>query len=295
MIHLKTYYSSGLMLLIIFLSGSGYLWSQREIKEFYVRKNIRQDGLQCQFNVLDEDKHGVWFYQRHKRYHWFKSQQVISTEGASAGVLLHGTYEAFYGNKQLAMRGRFNKGLKASEWMFWYEDGSISRLEHWNNGRQLGEQISYAQNGEVKELVHLRLWSKRVYANDSLREIRGNKERILVYDERHQLVSDEHFKHGVLHGKVAHFEDGKRIELLNYRDGELIPTKERKERTAKEKTQEGEKLPFFQRIFKKKKDGSDQEKTVKEKKENPRKEDEKEKEHPEKARKTRAKKEAQPN
>lgn len=270
------------------------MWSQKEIKEYYVRKNIRQDGLQCQFNVLDEDKRGVWFYQRHKRYHWFKSQQVISTEGASAGVLLHGSYEAFYGNKQLAMRGRFNKGLKSGEWMFWYDDGSISRLEHWSNGRQQGEQITYAQNGEVTEVVQMRRWSHSVYANDSLRQIMGNKERILVYDERNLLVSDEHFKHGVLHGKVVHFEDGKRSEVLNYRDGELIPAKEKKERVREKKVKEEEKLPFFQRIFRKKKEGTGDEKTVKEKKEKPLKEEKKENERPEKVRKTKEKNETQP-
>src|SRR3989338_6619662 len=188
MIHLKKGFYLVLLPLIVFLLRSGPTWSQKEIKEYYVRKNIRQDGLQCQFNVLDDDKRGVWFYQHHKRYHWFTSQQVMSTEGASSGVLLHGSYEAFYGNKQLAIHGRFNKGLKSGEWMFWYEDGSISRLERWNNGRQQGEQISYAPNGEVEEVRRMRRWSRSVYSNDSLHEIRGVKEHLQVFDDRHRLV-----------------------------------------------------------------------------------------------------------
>jgi len=292
--HPKLNHYLALMLLMAFLSGPKFIWSQKEIKEYYVRKNIRQDGLQCQFNVLDEDKRGVWFYQRHKRYHWFKSQQVISTEGASAGVLLHGTYEAFYGNKQLAMRGRFNKGLKSGEWMFWYEDGSISRLERWCNGRQQGEQISYAQNGEVTEVVQMRRWSRSMYSNDSLHEIRGVKEHLQVFDDRHRLVSDEHYKHGVLHGKVVHYEDGKKGETLNYRDGELQPEKEKPQRARKEKPENEEKLPFFQRIFRKKKQTVEDEKTEKVKKEKPPKEDKVKKERPEKEPKKENKRKTKP-
>lgn len=242
----------GLSLLLL-VSAPILGFGQKEVKDYYLRKNIRHDGLQFQFTVLDDDRHGVWLYHRHKRYHWFKAQQVLSTEGASSGVLLHGNFEAFYGNKQLALRGRFNKGLKSGEWMEWYEDGSLKALEQWSNGRKRGEQIYYAADGKVNEVVQERRWSQSIYRNDSLLSHRGIRTEVRVYDENKRLASLEHFKHKVLHGEVVRYEAGRKVETLHYKNGVLQEPKVKE--AKKEKTEadpKEEKESFFKRIFRKK-------------------------------------------
>lgn len=240
-------------LLLLFITSGTF--AQPDLKEFYLRKTIRQDGLQCQFSVLDDHRHGVWLYRKHKRYHWFKAQLVISTEGASSGVLLHGLYEAFYDNKQLAKRGQFTKGLKSGEWMFWYEDGSLARIEHWKNGALRGEQIDYLPDGSVDVITRVKGKTVSEFHLDTLRTVRGNSEEIKVFDDRGRVAYEENRRYGVLHGKVCYYEDGKKIRTEQYREGELVPEKQRAEKPA-----DGgeEKEPFLRRIFRKKaKDGAE--------------------------------------
>jgi hypothetical protein len=88
------------------------VFAQKELKEFYLKRTLKQDGLQFNFQVLDDDKHGVWLYDQQKFYHWFMSQRVHSTQGESSGVLLNGEFESFYPSKQLCEKGVFSKGLK---------------------------------------------------------------------------------------------------------------------------------------------------------------------------------------
>jgi len=218
--------------------------AQKQAKDFYLKRSLKQDGLHFQFTVLEEDKQGVWFYNKQRFYHWYKAQRVLSTQGASSGTLLHGNFEAFYPNKQLAQRGRYQKGLKSGEWLYWSQDGILSRSEHWSNGKFRGIQKWYDGNGEEMETVHLKRWSKERRVADSLIETRGNKQTIVLVDERGRVVKRENRKHGILHGKVSTYEGGKLIERKRYKNGV--------EQVKKEKEPKEEKEPFFKRLFKKK-------------------------------------------
>jgi hypothetical protein len=245
---------ASLSLLLFFLSSlASFAQKEKEVKDFHLRKNIREAGLQYQFTVLDEDRHGVWFYHRHKRYHWFKAQRILSTEGASAGILLHGNFEAFYSHKQLAIRGRFCKGLKSGEWKEWYEDGSLKAVERWAGGRQRGEQMYYNADGSVREVIQARQWSQTTFRNDSLITQHGKKTEIRVYDGQARIASITRTKNGVLHGDQLRYEDGRKVESLHYKNGSLVEPKTKKEGKAQTAEEQGEeKESFFKRLFRKK-------------------------------------------
>jgi hypothetical protein len=100
-----------------------------------LRKTINQDGYVYQFYILDQDKFSIHRFDTSRVYFWCKTQKLISTQGGASGDLLHGTFEAFYDNKQLAQKGHFKKGLKHGEWIFWKVDGTIDHIEKWKNGK----------------------------------------------------------------------------------------------------------------------------------------------------------------
>jgi antitoxin component YwqK of YwqJK toxin-antitoxin module len=248
--------------------------AQKQAKDFYLKRSLKQDGLHFQFTVLEEDKKGVWFYNKQRFYHWYKAQHVISTQGASSGTLLHGNCEAFYPNKQLAQRGRYQKGLKSGEWLYWSEDGVLNRSEHWSNGKFRGIQKWYNEKGEEIESLHIKKWSKERRVADSLIQTRGNKKTIVLFDERSRVVKRENWKHGLLHGKLSTYEDGKLIESKRYKNGE----EQLKEGKDTKKPKE-EKESFFKRLFKKKnkeeKSPAKEKKTKKEKQKREKKKKEK--------------------
>ena len=242
---------------ILLLLNALFGFSQKELKEFYLNRSLKQDGQQFQFKVLDDDKRGVWFYKKDKFYHWYKAQHVMSTQGASAGVLLHGTFEAFYPNKQLAQRGRFQKGLKSGEWLYWREDGTLLRSEHWRNGVLRGQQKTYNEHGVVSETVVIKRWSNERLAGDTLIQTKGNKERITLFDDRGRVAHIEERKFGELHGKVNTYEEGKLIESKRYKNGEERVKKEKESKEAETEAVDEEKEPFFKRLFKKKEKSQD--------------------------------------
>lgn len=146
--------------------------SQQVTKDFYLKKSLKQDGLQLQFTVLDEDKKGVWHYQRSKFYFWYKAQKVMATQGGASGQLLNGNYEAFHENKQLAQKGKFCRGLKDGEWLYWRADGTLRLIEVWKNGTFSGKQVRYTANGEIEEQVEYGLFRSKLIQGDSCFVIR---------------------------------------------------------------------------------------------------------------------------
>lgn len=231
--------------------------SQREVKEFYLNRNLKQDGLQMQFKILDEDKHGVWFYNKEKFYFWYKAQHVLSTQGESSGLLLHGEFESFYSNKQLYNKGEFHKGLKSGEWIYWREDGTIRRTEDWRNGN-LKKVASHDSSGVVVESATFKLNKKIRTCQDTVELIKGNKVKRSVYQDN-KLVKVETFKNDVLHGKQKFFENGKLVSTRKFVEGEEKIKIEKKdseetiETSKKEKSNDHpEKQSFFKKRFKKK-------------------------------------------
>lgn len=124
-------------------------YSQKNLKEFYLKRTLKQDGEQFNFLILDEDKRGVWFYSKEKFYFWYKTQHVLQTQGGASGILLHGEFESFYTSKQLAKKGDFNRGLKNGEWLYWRENGTLCHSESWKKGKKIGWEKWYDELGNV--------------------------------------------------------------------------------------------------------------------------------------------------
>jgi hypothetical protein len=135
--------------LIVMFVSIGF--SQKPMKDFYLKKSLKQDGFQYQFTVLDEDERGVWYFNKSKFYFWYKAQKVLSTQGGASGQLLNGDFEAFHENKQLAQKGTFRKGLKEGKWMYWRKDGTLITIENWKQGKYAGTKELFNEKGELIE------------------------------------------------------------------------------------------------------------------------------------------------
>lgn len=209
-----------LLVVMVSFYGTG----QKPLKDFYLKRSLKQDNEQLQFTVLEEDKRGVLFYSKHKFYFWYKAQKVMATQGGSSGNLLHGTFEAFHANKQLSKKGNFKQGLKHGKWMYWRADGTLCRIEQWSHGTQRGEQLFFDEAGMQSEMHHLgRYGSERKVADSLIVSNRnGNKQELTIYDDNKQIIRTECKKNGVYHGKVVYFENGKKVRTERYKNGELL-------------------------------------------------------------------------
>ena len=239
-----------LPLLIAFTAS--FSTAQRPLKDVYLKRTLKQGGLQYEFKVLDEDKHGVWFYDKEKFYFWYKAQGVKSTQGESSGTLLHGDFESFYDNDQLHQKGSFKRGLKCGEWLHWREDGSLIYTEIWSKG-QLKVKKWYNNTGRVyrSERDHGRNWKKDKADTVIITRKLFKTERRIYRDANGTLSKVENVKHGALHGKSMFYSDGKLERTERYRNGELMsssddvkepkeekPKREKKERKKKNKEEE---------------------------------------------------------
>lgn len=151
---------------ILFTAFSAF--AQNPVKDFYLKKSLKQDGLHYQFTVLDDDKHGVWIYNKDKFYFWYKAQKVLSTQGGASGQLLNGSFEAFHENKQLAQKGKFHKGLKDGKWINWRADGSLISIEEWNKGDLCGTCEYFNEKGELDYYVKYGFFKTCRYEKDTV-------------------------------------------------------------------------------------------------------------------------------
>jgi antitoxin component YwqK of YwqJK toxin-antitoxin module len=260
-------------ILLSFLLLSSLSFAQRKLEDFHLRRTLKQDGLQYQFNVLDQDKRGTRSYSKEKFYYWYKSQGIKSTQGQSSGLLLNGLFEGFYENDQLSEKGDFKKGLKQGEWMYWRSDGSLITSERWSNGT-IQVRKTYDRDGQLVKTVRSKgkvlkgdagdttiikrkffKTETRYYCNPA-----GQTQRVESWSSKQQLK------------QVKYFEDGKLDHIVKYKDGEEVikeekPEKEKPIKEPKVKEEKGEKKPKGEKEKK--------EKTVKEKK--PKEEKEKKK------------------
>jgi len=244
-----------------FFSG----FSQEPTKDFYLKKSLKQDGFQYQFTVLEEDKRGVWHYDKSKFYFWYKAQKVLATQGGASGDLLNGDFVAFHENKQLAQKGRFCKGLKDGKWMYWRTDGTLIMIEYWKKGSASGTKELFNENGESTETIkHARFKSTRTVSDSVIvRKNNGKLETVYLKDENGNVIGKKVYKKGVLQveetKKVKESKSGQQEESSKRRRTEPAEVKE--ESSSKKES-------FFKRIFKKKSTEKSKEKETKPKRPN---------------------------
>lgn len=216
-------------------------FSQKEIKDYYLQKTLRQDNLQYQFSVLDDDKTGVWIFDKSKVYFWYKSQKVHNTQGGASGELLHGVFSSFYNSKQLHSQGKFFRGLKTGRWNYWRENGKFTKIESWLKGRLLSVKI-FSEDGMLKKELKYKGSTDISSKKDSVIVINSSKQkRIEKTFEDNKLVKQESFKGGVLHGDQLIYSEGKLVSKKKFKMGEEVPQKEKREKKEKAEKEPKEK------------------------------------------------------
>ncbi|RZJ76970.1 MAG: hypothetical protein EOO45_00370 [Flavobacterium sp.] len=73
------------------------------------------------------------------------------TQGGIGGKLLQGEYREFYLNKNLKVKGSFDKGLKDGQWNHWTENGTLHSQSHFTRGLLQGWYQIYGQEGILVE------------------------------------------------------------------------------------------------------------------------------------------------
>jgi antitoxin component YwqK of YwqJK toxin-antitoxin module len=185
----------------------------QNLSNYENRKSTRTNKEFITFHVEEpQEKKKHQHYNANKEYFWYKSQEVKQTQGGSAGLLLHGLYERFYINKQIAAKGQFRKGLKHGRWMYWNEDGKIIGFEKYRRGKLIHKEEINPLTGKP-EMVVQRGWNHLIYKTSN-QIIKTNKDSTKVVvetkDENGNKKSKERFLYGELHGKQIYFENGKK-------------------------------------------------------------------------------------
>lgn len=262
-----------LVILIIFTFSSNINYCQEKVNYSNLR-SLRHDGGFVRFQVEDFNPKKNNRYNNSLFYYWYKSQSVISTQGGSSGLLLHGIYEQFHTNKQLAIRGFFKKGLKNGVWMYWNDEGHLIKEEIWKKGKPKKSAFDYNTKGEIvketdfgkDEVIH-ELDNQTIITNIDSTQVtivnnysNGNKKSVahfkndnlhgkqIEYDEKENVIELKTYKQGELHGKQV-IKDS--IEQ-NYKNGELHGKQVINDSTVIYYNKGVEKTPILKRLFKRK-------------------------------------------
>ena len=97
--------------------------------------------------------------------------------------------ERFFNNGQLSQSGYFNEShQKTGEWITYFPQGNVQRIEHYKNGMLDGKYVEYYQNGKKMYVANYKMglpdgkWI--VYDKN------GKKNTTLIY-ENGKLVSEK--------------------------------------------------------------------------------------------------------
>ena len=225
--------------------------------------HIKQNDQSIVFRVLDVEDSQLKKYNSKKQYYWFKSQKVLVTQGGSSGSLLHGDYESFYKNNQLAEKGIFTKGLKNGVWKSWNQNGILIHQENWSKGTQIGKQLYYNQDGLIQKTIIYKSNQTQIIAHDTT--ILKTKKTVLttVADSTGKLISQSRYSNHKLDGPQLARDQNDSLIRTVYKKGILVTEKAKKEnsKTDKSSSEKGtfkqkmsnfwEKLKFWKKVKKK--------------------------------------------
>lgn len=209
---------------------------------YHLKHNIKQDDQQFEFHVLDFNDKGVYQYDKSKFYFWLKAQQVHATQGYSSGLLLHGEFQGFYGNKQLAQRGYFYKGLKNGEWLYWNAEGIMTHLEYWRSGVKVGTEKSFSGEGKLLAQTKYKVFKTVRETPDSIiiTRHRKNAQEVTLLDAYGHKTKVIRTKEGKLDGRQLEYKSDGTVVAEAYKNGEKTEQKTKKARK-----------PFLKGLFKK--------------------------------------------
>lgn len=200
------------LIILPYLIISFLTLSQKEIKNLYRNHTTKQNDLTLSFKVLKQNKKR-FFFNINKHYYWLKAQQVVSTQGAASGILLHGKYESFYVNHQLFEKGRFKKGVKKGKWMNWDEQGNLIHRVKYRNGKKIHKELFYNELGEtlIKNTYHF------------TRNTSVNKDTTFII-----------YKFRPIKKQIIKTSNGEITNYKKWKNNELVPEKQKKEDGEKE-------------------------------------------------------------
>jgi antitoxin component YwqK of YwqJK toxin-antitoxin module len=142
-----------------------------------------------------------------------------------------GFYYCLYGNKQLQGAGYYRQGKRIGPWRIYHPNGQLSlSLQFDDQGREQGQWLDFYENGNISS-VKLYANGKLTgsvsffYESGQLRMQQQYSEGLMngisiIYWPNGNIKKMGHFKSGLQHGEVIHYdEDGSIKEKVNYVDG----------------------------------------------------------------------------
>lgn len=175
--HMRTF------LLALFFVGSVNVTMGQKYEKYYLTHKVIVNEVDRTIVAYVEPVKQVSL-DTDKRYYWFSSDQINSTQGGFSGKLLNGRYEEFYANKNLKEKGHLDKGLKTGIWKRWDEKGKLKDDYTWNLGSLNGIYHKYDSVGKVLETGKYKndlLNGKQyTYAGTAVKELRYKDGKVVV-------------------------------------------------------------------------------------------------------------------
>lgn len=242
-------------LIILFIFALYPLRSQKQLN-LTDSRSIRTETEFIHFEVKDLSAKKKSKFKSDKIYYWYKSQEIITTQGGAGGLLLNGVFEKYYASKQLHAKGSFKNGLKESDWTYWFANGKIERKEKWKKG-MLTYRVVYDESGKVLREFNNK-GNKNILEKENMKYTYDKDSVNVAIEERNNevVIRKEQYSNGQLHGNQYYYDEaGELIKKEKYKNGILqSPTPTVEEESTEEVDEEATKQPtFFQRIFKRKK------------------------------------------
>jgi hypothetical protein len=187
----------GIKILVVLLLGIAF--NQGHSQSLRIKKQKT-----AEFTISEPDavlKFDVWVWKKPlkvspvtgRKYHWYRSNTVLATDGAFDGKLLHGNYASFYLNQNLKEKGRIKKGLKSDQWNKWNDNGNRSESTLYKKGVRNGKYILFDADGRVTETGSYKNDKKngiiKTYSVDSLiSKIKCHKGKVVESQKKALLL-----------------------------------------------------------------------------------------------------------
>ena len=111
---------------------------------------INLDESTLKFNTF-EDEEDLLFTNKFRNYYWYKTNELLTTQGGYEGRLLHGEFTELYDSKSLKRKGEFRKGTKQGSWRYWNTEGALTAMTKYRAGRRSGRSLRFDDQGYISE------------------------------------------------------------------------------------------------------------------------------------------------
>lgn len=153
-----------------------------------------------------------------RTYHYVKANELVTTQGAFEGQLLHGM-TSFYDTKgRLTSKGQFRNGLKHAKWLYWNDKGELIEIINWKKGVKNGYYRGFTDKDTFVEGRwddNLKVGTWRTFVNGELSKVE--------FFEDGQLVDPKKKKSKKKRFKVKFFKEKEKDQNEKSKDSEEQP------------------------------------------------------------------------